>query len=156
LSVLAKTTDRDVEKFAAALDDFMRAIRTARGRFNRAPVKPELSASQFHLLEPLAQTGEPMPMCALAEAADVASPTATRMLDGLVKRGLAERTRPAEGDRRRVEITLTPAGRKLVAAKREQVAQAREEVFARLSPGERAAAAQLLHSLATAIDDLHP
>jgi DNA-binding MarR family transcriptional regulator len=156
LSVLDTTNDRDVEGFAAALDDFMRAIRTARGRFNRAPVKAELSASQFHLLEPLAQTSGPMPMCALAEAADVASPTATRMLDGLVRRGLAERARPAEGDRRRVEITLTPAGRKLVAAKREQIVQAREEVFRRLSPNERAAAAELLHSLAAAIDDLHP
>jgi DNA-binding MarR family transcriptional regulator len=156
MSVLANTDAREVEQFAAALDDFMRAIRTARGRFNRAPVKPELSASQFHLLEPLAQAGGPMPMCALAEAADVASPTATRMLDGLVRRGLAERTRPVEGDRRRVEVTLTPAGREQVAAKRQQIAEAREQVFARLSEGERAAAAQVLHSLAAAIDDLHP
>jgi DNA-binding MarR family transcriptional regulator len=156
MPVLDRPTARDVEGFAAALEDFMRAIRTARGRFNRAPAKPELSTSQFHLLEPLAQDGRPMAISALAEAADVASPTATRMLDGLVRRGLAERMRPAEGDRRRVEITLTPAGRKLVAAKRAQIAQAREEVFRRLSPEERAAAAQLLHSLASAIDDLHP
>jgi DNA-binding MarR family transcriptional regulator len=156
MAVLDKSVDRDVERFAAALDDFMRAIRTARGRFNSAPAQPELSTSQFHLLEPLATSGEPMAMCTLAEAADVASPTATRMLDGLVKRGLAQRTRPAEGDRRRVEITLTPQGEELVAAKRRHIAEAREEVFHRLSPGERAAAAQLLHSLATAIDDLHP
>jgi DNA-binding MarR family transcriptional regulator len=78
------------------------------------------------------------------------------MLDGLVKRGLAQRTRPPGGDRRRVEITLTPQGEELVAAKRRHIAEAREEVFHRLSAGERAAAAQLLHSLATAIDDLHP
>jgi DNA-binding MarR family transcriptional regulator len=55
-----------------------------------------------------------------------------------------------------VEVTLTPEGHRLVAAKRARIAQAREEVFRRLSPGERAAAAQLLHSLAAAIDDLHP
>jgi DNA-binding MarR family transcriptional regulator len=156
LPALAKATDRDVEAFAHAIDDFMRAIQTARGRFNGAPGKPELSASQFHLLEPLAQSDGPMAMCALAEAADVASPTATRMLDGLVSRGLAERARPVEGDRRRVEVSLTPAGRAQVAAKREQIARAREEVFRRLSPSERAAAARLLHSLAAAIDDLHP
>jgi DNA-binding MarR family transcriptional regulator len=153
---LETSVDREVEEFTAGLDDFMRAVRTARGRFNRAPSEPELSASQFHLLAPLATNGGPMAMCALAEAADVASPTATRMLDGLVRRGLAERTRPANGDRRRVEITLTPSGRKLVAAKRERIAQAREEVFHRLSPSEREAAARLLHSLAAAIDDLHP
>jgi DNA-binding MarR family transcriptional regulator len=154
MPVLDKSAD--VERFAAALDDFMRAIRTARGRFNRAPAQPELSASQFHLLEPLASSGGPMAMCTLAEAADVASPTATRMLDGLVKRGLAERMRLEQGDRRRVEITLTPEGRELVTAKRQSIAEAREEVFNRLSPGERAAAAQVLHSLAAAIDDLHP
>jgi DNA-binding MarR family transcriptional regulator len=145
-----------VEAFTAGLDDFMRAVRTARGRFNRAPAVPELSASQFHLLEPLATSAGPLPMCALADAAAVAPPTASRMLDGLVRRGIAQRTRPQEGDRRRVEVSLTAEGRKLVAAKRARIAQAREEVFHRLSPGERRAAARLLHSLAAAIDDLHP
>lgn len=151
-----KAAKGDVEAFTAGLDDFLRALRTARGRFNRAPVIPELSVSQFHLLEPLATSGGPMAMCALAEAADVAAPTATRMLDGLVGRGLAERTRPPEGDRRRVEITLTAEGRELVAAKRERITRARKEVFGRLSPSERESAARLLHSLAAAIDDLHP
>lgn len=146
----------DVEAFNAGLDDFLRALRTARGRFNRAPVVPELSASQFHLLEPLATSGGPLTTCALADAADVAPPTASRMLDGLVKRGIAERIRSDEGDRRLVEVTLTAEGRKLVAAKRTRIAQAREEVFHRLSPSERRAAARLLHSLAAAIDELHP
>jgi MarR family transcriptional regulator, organic hydroperoxide resistance regulator len=146
----------DVVAFSAGLDDFLRALRTARGRFNRAPVVPELSASQFHLLEPLATSRGPLPMSALADAADVAAPTASRMLDGLVSRGIAERTRPDDGDRRRVEVTLTAEGRNLVAAKRARIAQTREEVFHRLSPSERRAAARLLHSLAAAIDDLHP
>jgi DNA-binding MarR family transcriptional regulator len=147
---------QQVEAFTAGLDDFLRALRTARGRFNRAPAVPELSASQFHLLEPLATSPGPLPMYALADAADVAPPTASRMLDGLVKRGIAERTRSQDGDRRRVEIRLTAEGRKLVAAKRRRIAGAREQVFDRLSPSERRAAARLLHSLAAAIDDLHP
>ena len=146
----------EVEAFTAGLDDFLRALRTARGRFNRAPVVPELSASQLHLLEPLATSSESLPMCALADAAGVAPPTASRMLDGLVKRGIAERSRPDEGDRRRVEVTLTAEGRRLVAAKRARIAETREMVFHRLSPSERRAAARLLHSLAAAIDDLHP
>ena len=95
-------------------------------------------------------------MCALAEAADVARRRRRGCSTAWSRRGLAERTRPAEGDRRRVEVTLTPEGRRLVAAKRARIAEAREEVFRRLSPGERAAAARLLHSLAAAIDDLHP
>ena len=146
----------EVEAFTAGLDDFLRALRTARGRFNRAPAVPELSASQFHLLEPLATSAGSLPICALATAADVAPPTASRMLDSLVARGIAERTRAEEGDRRRVEVTLTPQGRKLVAAKRARIAAAREQVFHNLSPSERRSAARLLHSLAAAIDDLHP
>jgi DNA-binding MarR family transcriptional regulator len=146
----------EVEAFTAGLDDFLRALRTARGRFNRSPLVPELSASQFHLLEPLATSPGPLPMYALADAADVAPPTASRMLDSLVARGIAERTRTEDGDRRRVAVTLTAEGRKLVAAKRARIAQAREQVFHRLSPSERRAAARLLHSLAGAIDDLHP
>ncbi len=156
MSTSEKTTRGDVDGFSAGLDDFLRALRTARGRFNRAPLTPELSASQLHLLEPLVTSGGPLALCALAEAADVAAPTASRMLDGLVERGVAERLRPEGGDRRRVEITLTAEGSRLVAAKRERIAQAREEVFLRLSPGERESAARLLHSLAAAIDDLHP
>src|SRR5215208_1372761 len=132
MATTANAAASEVEAFASGLDEFMRALRTARGRFNRAPLQPELSASQFHLLEPLTAADGPLAVCALADAADVAAPTATRMLDGLVKRGLAERVRPEEGDRRR------------------------EEVFQRLSPSERRAAARLLHSLAAAIDELHP
>ena len=146
----------EVEAFTAGLDDFLRALRTARGRFNRAPAVPELSASQFHLLEPLATSRGPLPMCALADAADVAPSTASRMLNGLVRRGIVERTRSEEGDRRRVEVTLTAEGRRLVAAKRARIAETREQVFHRLSSSERRAAARILHSLAAAIDDLHP
>jgi DNA-binding MarR family transcriptional regulator len=156
MTAATKRTRGEVDGFSAGLDDFLRALRTARGRFNRAPLTPELSASQLHLLEPLVTSGGPLALCALAEAADVAAPTASRMLDGLVDRGLAERIRPEGGDRRRVEITLTEEGRSLVAAKRQRIAKAREEVFLRLSPSERESAARLLHSLAAAIDDLHP
>jgi DNA-binding MarR family transcriptional regulator len=156
VSASSRTDLLEVEAFTAGLDDFLRALRTARGRFNRAPLVPELSASQFHLLEPLATSAGSLPICALADAADVAPPTASRMLDSLVRRGIAERTRAEEGDRRRVEVTLTPEGRRLVAAKRARIAAAREQVFHRLSPSERRAAARLLHSLAAAIDDLHP
>lgn len=146
----------EVEAFGAAIDDFMRAVQSARGRFNRAPAVPELSLSQFHLLAPLASSDGPLPTCALADAAAVAPPTATRMLDGLVKRGFATRTRPAGGDRRRVEVTLTDEGRELVETKRARILESRATLFERLSPSERKAAARLLHSLAAAVDELRP
>jgi DNA-binding MarR family transcriptional regulator len=119
-------------------------------------VVPELSSSQFQLLDALEHLGAAMPVSALAEAAEVAVPSATRMLDGLAERGIVERTRPTAGDRRRVDVTLTDHGRELVAAKRAAIAAKRRAIFESLSPGERRSAARLLHSLAAAIDDLHP
>src|SRR4029079_11684826 len=97
MSISEKSTRGEGDGFSAGLDDFLRALRTARGRFNKAPLTPELSASQLHLLEPLVTSGGRLSLCALAEAADVAAPTASRMLDGLVERGLAERIRPQDG-----------------------------------------------------------
>lgn len=155
-TIKTRRVSPEVEAFGAAIDDFMRAVQSARGRFNRAPVVPELSLSQFHLLAPLASSDGPLPTCALADAAAVTPPTATRMLDGLVERGLAERARPVGGDRRRVEVTLTDHGRELVEAKRARILESRAALFERLSPSERRAAAHLLHSLAAAVDELRP
>ena len=77
------------------------------------------------------------------------------MLDGLVETRPRRAPRPAEGDRRRVEVTLTAEGRERVAAKRARIAEAREEIFRRLVARASArAAARLLHSLAAAMEDL--
>ncbi len=145
----------DVAAFNAAYDDFTRAQRRVRGRFNSAPVVPELSLSQFHLLEPLAVAGEPLCVGVLADSAGVSAPSATRMLDGLVKRGIVERLRGTE-DRRLVRIALTDHGAALVNEKRARIFEARTTIFDALSAGERKSAARLLQSLAAAIDELHP
>ena len=49
----------------------------------------------------------------LAERLAVRPPTITAVVDGLVARGLVER-RAVEGDRRRVDHVLTPAGHRLL------------------------------------------
>lgn len=152
----ATSTRPDIEAFNVALDRFLKAQRQARGRFNSAAETSELSMSQYHLLEPLARA-EDGTMCvgAVAESAGVSPPSATRMLDGLVRRGLVERRRDAE-DRRLVHVALTDEGRRLLRAKRERMVAARTEIFDALSPSEQRTAARLLTSLAAAIDDLHP
>src|SRR4029079_16331562 len=99
MAASTRADQHQVEAFTAGLDDFLRALRTARGRFNRAPALPELTAPQFHLLAPRVARSSgtslsrlsrprgpnpgPLPMCARADAAAVAPPTASRMLDGL-------------------------------------------------------------------------
>lgn len=148
-------TRPDVVAFIDGLDAFWRAQRSAQGRFNNHEAVPEISLPQYHLLEPLAEAAGPVCVGALATSAGVSAPSATRMIGGLERRGLVERTRDDE-DRRLVRIALTAEGADLVERKREQIVAARTAIFDKLPASERASAASLLQSLAAAIDELHP
>jgi MarR family transcriptional regulator, organic hydroperoxide resistance regulator len=138
-------------EFAAAWDAFTRASRRARSRGGTIEGSG-LTLAQFQLLEGL-QTSRAMTVSELAQAAGVAPPTATRMLDALVRGGLAERT-PSAADRRVVHVSLTRAGHAAVRAAAAQVAAARAAVRDSLTADEQAQAAVLLHKLAEAIDAL--
>lgn len=156
MSVLATPpTDAGLEAFSAALEEFGRAQRRVAGRFNHAPAVPELSKPQYLLLAPLLASEDQLCVGDLADAAGVSAPTATRMLDGLVQREIAERSQKA-GDRRIVLIGLTPHGRELMVAKHARVLEARAAVYAQLTPTERRGAARLLTRLAAAIEELQP
>ena len=69
-----------------------------------------LSVSQFRLLDRL--SGGSAAGRSLAEWLAVKPPSITALVDGLVSRGLVERTADPS-DRRRVAHDLTPAGKKL-------------------------------------------
>jgi DNA-binding MarR family transcriptional regulator len=138
--------------FATAWESFTRASRRARSRSTGPLGGTGLTLAQFQLLEPLRATEE-MTVSELAQAAGVAAPTATRMLDGLVRAGAAERT-PCATDRRVVLVSLTAAGRATVEEAWHQVAAARARVRDSLTDEEQAQAAVLLGKLAEAIDAL--
>jgi MarR family transcriptional regulator, organic hydroperoxide resistance regulator len=144
------TRSTDEAVFAAAVDDFMRAARRARGRLAR---EGDLSLSQFHLLEPLLAAEGPLGVRELATAAGVSAPTATRMLAGLERDGLVERG-ACPNDRRVVHIALTPEGARRAADKRDRILARRAEIFASLAPAERRQAARILERLAAAIEEL--
>lgn len=147
--------DPDLVAFSTAYEEFVRAQRRVAGRFNRAPAVPELSKSQYLLLEPLLAGAEPWTVGDLAESAGVSAPTATRMLDGLTQRDIVSREAGAS-DRRVVLIGLTEHGRELMVAKHQRVLAARAAVYAQLSPAERRGAARLLARLADAMEVLQP
>ncbi|MCK2216101.1 MarR family winged helix-turn-helix transcriptional regulator [Actinomadura sp. ATCC 31491] len=67
-----------------------------------------------------------------------------RLMDGLLREGLAGRERDPD-DRRRYRVTLTPAGRERLARAREIVADTERRRLAPLSPAEQAQ----LHTLIT-------
>ncbi len=113
-----------------------------------------LSLPQYVLLEPL-RHDEHLSVGALAEAAGVTPPTATRMLDCLVRDGHAER-RHSVDDRRAVLVSLTPSGRNALEATHEQVDASRCRVFEALEPEEREQAARLLSRLSEVLEDQMP
>jgi DNA-binding MarR family transcriptional regulator len=133
------------DAFTESWDEFLRAMRRARGRVNATPSESGLSLSQYQVIEPLG--AGPQGVGALALAAGVAPPTATRMLASLERQGLVTR-RGAGEDRRRVVVELTGEGRAAIARKRTEVARLRRRIRESLEPGEREQAAVLLRKLA--------
>jgi DNA-binding MarR family transcriptional regulator len=77
-----------------------------------AEVGEQVTLTQYRSLVVLASRG-PQGVAALAEAVGVTSPTASRMCERLVRKGLVSR-RADRRDRRQVRITLSPVGRQLV------------------------------------------
>ena len=138
------------DEFISAWEAFTRATRRARGRAVGPLEGTGLSLAQFQLLEGL-RDGE-RTVSELAESAGVAPPTATRMLDAVVRDGIAER-RPADHDRRAVLVSLTAHGHDAVEAAARIVERGRAKVRDSLSAEEQAQAAALLRRLAAVVDE---
>jgi DNA-binding MarR family transcriptional regulator len=139
------------DEFTEAWEAFFRATRRARGRSIGPLEGARLSLSQYQLLEALRTTPR-LPVSELAASAGVAPPTATRMLDALVRDGLAERI-PCTDDRRVVHIALSAAGSEAVAEAAERVAAGRARVRDQLTPAEQEQAAALLRRLAGIVEE---
>lgn len=86
----------------------------------------DVTLTQFRSLVVLASRG-PQGMASLAEALGVTPPTATRLCDRLVRKGLVRR-RADRNDRRQVRVALTDPGKKLV----DIVTQRRRQEIAKL------------------------
>ena len=78
-----------------------------------AEVSNEVTLAQYRSMVVLMECRSTT-VAKLAEAVGVAPPTATRMCDRLVKRGLISR-QPAADDRREITLALTPKGNELIS-----------------------------------------
>ena len=136
------------QRFSEAWESFFRTTRRLRARAGRLP--GELSLPQYQVLEALRYTDE-LSVGELAEAAGVAAPTATRMLDCLARNGLISR-RHSEVDRRSVLVSLTPDGIETVEKAHEIVDAWRRDVLESLEPEEREQAAVLLERLSQVLE----
>jgi DNA-binding MarR family transcriptional regulator len=86
----------------------------------------------------MVQDGAPMNMSAVADGLGVNPSNASRTCDRLVRSGLLDR-REDPDDRRNVALTLTPAGRRLVAAMLGQRRAIFAQVVESMSAEERSA-----------------
>jgi MarR family transcriptional regulator, organic hydroperoxide resistance regulator len=148
--VSEQTVTDPAERFSAAWDAFVLAVRRASLRGSAAP--DALSLSQYLLLRPLLGGGG-RPLGQLAEEAGVTAPTATRVIDGLQRSGVVRRAR-SRADRRAVQVSLTAEGRARMQRKRARIAAQRQRLYERLDPEERAGSERLLRHLAELLGEL--
>jgi MarR family transcriptional regulator, organic hydroperoxide resistance regulator len=146
----SKQENEAEERFEAAFDEFLLALRRSQARGRQAP--DDLTLAQYYLLHPL-EREDAVPLCQLADLAGIAAPTATRLVDGLEHAGVIRRQR-SETDRRTVKVSLTDDGRRRLERKHEQLARRRHRVYENLEPGEREQSERLLRHLAELITEL--
>jgi DNA-binding MarR family transcriptional regulator len=105
----------------------------------------DLSIPQFRFLSILAKEPD-RSLGDIAEELGVSPPSLSKLVDGLVERGLVARTSDA-ADRRRLSLAITPSGGKLVAGFRAQLEEG-------LAPRLAALPARTQATLAAALRDL--
>jgi MarR family 2-MHQ and catechol resistance regulon transcriptional repressor len=125
----------------------MRAADSFTAMLNAGLADQKLSPSQFGILETLLHLG---PLCQkdLAAKLLVSGGNITLVVDNLEKRALVIRERQA-GDRRLVTVSLTPAGRKLIAAVFPKHLATIVARFAILTPAEQETLRRLCRTLGT-------
>jgi DNA-binding MarR family transcriptional regulator len=139
----------DQAELTAAWQHFLAATRDAR-QATRA--SEGLSLAQYRLLLPL-RTAQPRRVGELADSAEIRGPTASRMLDGLARQGLIERSTRCD-DGRHVHIFLTPEGAATLNAKHDQIEAAWQGAFEQLTDDEHADAARFLRLMSALIRGL--
>lgn len=106
----------------------------------------DISIAQSHAMERLAAEGA-LTVNELAAALFLEKSSASRLADGLVRKGYAERATDPE-DRRRVRISLTQSGRALARKVEEDLTAHRGELLTGLPASERRAVIRAVERLA--------
>lgn len=138
------------EDLRSALREMLAAQRRMRGR--EAQRHDALSYSQSAVLRALTD-GEAHSAGELAAASDLTPASMTKMLDGLAAAGLIERVRD-EGDRRRLAVRITDAGRAAHEDKDARILAAWDRVLEGAETAEIEAMAVALRRIASLYDAL--
>ena len=112
----------------------------------------ETTLAQYRALVVLASRG-PQRVVDLARALEVTPPTAGRMCDRLVRKGLIRRHRARE-DRREVQVSITAAGREVVDQATVRRRELLAEILGRLPARRQAAVAAAFRDFAAAAGEV--
>lgn len=115
-------------------------------------VAEEVTLTQYRTLVVLASRG-PQSLAALAEAIDVTPPTATRMCDRLIRKGLILR-RHERGDRRLIRLSLAEKGQVMVDAVTERRRVEITDLLKAIPKAQQTAMVDALQRLAAAAGEV--
>ena len=120
----------------------MRAMGHLRGAVDETM---DLTYNQYKTLLSLSDKG-PCTLNTLSRELEVASSSASQMVDRLVAMGLVERS-IADGDRRSIVLTSSAEGEKLIEAIKEGILQRYQDLFRHLGAAEQANLAGAINTL---------
>lgn len=124
-----------VERALSAFINFLRAADSVTARLDATIDAKGLTHGQFAVLEALLHLG-PLNQCDLARKLLRSGGNLTVVIDNLEKQRWVKRARQKD-DRRQVIVSLTPAGRRLIAGIFPQHARAIAAEMSRLTPAEQ-------------------
>jgi MarR family 2-MHQ and catechol resistance regulon transcriptional repressor len=130
-----------------ALQALLRAEASVRRRLASELERAGVSAAGFSALVVLTTAGGSLELRTLRRRLEWSKANATEVVDTLEAHGLAARRR-LRGDRRAVEVVLTPAGRGLVQRLFPEHAERVEQAFGALDDGEKRSLAAICRKLA--------
>jgi MarR family transcriptional repressor of emrRAB len=134
----------------------LRTAKLLRDHINHTLASFELDLNQYLLLSMLSVDEQDRSMPSeLGTTIDATRTQMTRLLDGLEARGLVRRQASSQ-DRRSLELTLTPAGRRLFERAAPQIHAAYAEAWAPLGDSGLAGATRALNRLHQTLQSLQP
>ncbi|HZZ42634.1 MAG TPA: MarR family winged helix-turn-helix transcriptional regulator [Tepidisphaeraceae bacterium] len=132
------------------LDSIRRLVQGLRIASRAAESQIGLSGAQLFVLQKLGDGDDAMSVNDLAVRTCTHQSSVSVVVQRLVEKGLVKR-QPAEDDRRRVELSLTPAGRKLIARSPDAAQDSLITAIDSMTPAKRKKLAALLGDLITRI-----
>lgn len=148
----AEQPSAELEEFQRAWTELINAAIHARSRTGHGHRGAEnLTLTQALLMEAVRGLDGPN-VGAVAHVVGVSSPSATRMIQQLERKGMLARRR-SEIDERSTVVTLTEEGDRVLAIHRRGMEQKQRRIFDTVKPSMRPMVITLLRDLRKAMDD---